>query len=60
MLNEQFDPYDTLIEHDQVLNNLINAHNELAKLTENLAATIVKLNARLEQLERHILLTTIK
>jgi ABC-type transporter Mla subunit MlaD len=60
VLNEQFDPYDTLIEHDQVLNNLINAHNELAKLTENLAATIVKLNARLEQLERHILLTTIK
>ena len=60
MLNENFNPYDTIMEHDQVLNNLINAHNDVAKLCENLAATIVKLNTRLEKLERHVLLTTIK
>ena len=37
MLNPEFDPYQILEHHEQVLNELIIAHNERAGITERLA-----------------------
>ncbi len=47
-----FDPYEVLQNHESVINDLVNAHNDVARLQEDLAATVVKLNNRIEYLER--------
>ena len=47
-----FDPYEVLQNHESVINDLIQAHNDVARLQEELAATVVKLNNRIEYLER--------
>lgn len=47
-----FDPYEVLQNHESVINDLIKAHNDVARLQEDLAATVVKLNNRIEYLER--------
>ena len=54
MLNNEFDPYEILQNHENILNDLIQAHNEVAKLNENLAETVVLLNRRLEQVENEL------
>ena len=51
MLNHNFDPYDILQQHEKTINDLINAHNELAKLTETLADQNNQLHVRTEHLE---------
>jgi hypothetical protein len=47
-----FDPYEVLQNHESVINDLVQAHNDVARLQEELAATVVKLNNRVEYLER--------
>lgn len=47
-----FDPYQILQDHEITINDLVNAHNDVARLQEDLAATVVKLNNRIEYLER--------
>jgi len=54
MFNDDFDPYDILHNHERTLNDLINAHNEVAKLVEELAESHQKLNNRLTETERLI------
>jgi len=54
LLNNEFDPYEILQNHENILNDLIQAHNEVAKLNENLAETVVLLNRRLEQVENEL------
>lgn len=49
-----FDPYEVLQNHESTINDLINAHNEVAKLQEDLAATVVQLNNRIIDLENYI------
>lgn len=51
MLNPHFDPLSILENHERTVNDIINSHNELAKLTESLAATLVQQNNRIEALE---------
>lgn len=57
MKNEwtNFDPYAVLEEHEIKLNEVINAHNEVARLAENLAESIVRLNNRIDKLERFMI-----
>ena len=52
MINSDFDPLAILEEHEIKVNELINAHNEVARLAENLAESVVRLNNRLDKLER--------
>lgn len=40
MLDNNFDPYDALLKIDQNMQNLIRAHNALAREVENQAQTI--------------------
>lgn len=54
MLNPEFDPYQILENHEQVLNELIIAHNERADITERLSEQLVNLNHRLDKLERFL------
>ena len=54
-MSNDFDPYDVIQGHEYTLNKLIQAHNEVAQLSENLADSIVKLNNRLDKLERFVL-----
>ena len=51
MFNRDFDPYDILQSHEETVNNLIKAHNELAAFSESLAAELVTLNNRITHLE---------
>ena len=50
-----FDPYDVLERHDNLLNELIEAHNNLAKLSEDISVSIVKLDKRCDEIQRLIL-----
>jgi len=54
MLNNDFDPYDVLQLHDQAINELISAHNDVAKLAEELAQQNQNLNERTMHIERLI------
>ena len=54
MFDSDFDPLAILQKHELTLNDLINAHNEVAKLTEELAQSQQKLNMRLTQTEQLI------
>jgi hypothetical protein len=55
VINSEFDPLAILEEHEIKVNELINAHNEVARLAENLAETVVRLNNRLDKLERFMI-----
>lgn len=55
MLNNDFDPLAILEEHEVKLNEVINCHNEVARLAENLAESVVRLNNRIDKLERFII-----
>jgi hypothetical protein len=50
-----FDPYDVLQQHEQTINDLINAHNEVARLAENLSESVVILNNKIDKLENFVL-----
>lgn len=55
MLNNDFNPYDVLETHDATLEQLVKAHNEVANLAEQLAESLVVLNAKLDKIERFVL-----
>tara|TARA_B110000285_G_C14620095_1_gene378740 strand:+ start:48 stop:233 length:186 start_codon:yes stop_codon:yes gene_type:complete len=55
MLISDFDPYEVLQSHEKTIGELIAAHNEVAKLNENLAESVVILNRRIEKLERFVM-----
>jgi len=55
MLNNDFNPYDVLERHDRTLEQLVKAHNDVAKLSEQLAESIVVINTKLDKLERFVL-----
>ena len=55
MLNHNFDPYDVLQQHEQTINNLINAHNDVARLAENLSESVVILNNKIDKLQNFVL-----
>lgn len=54
MFNPEFDPLEVLQEHEDTLNKLIIAHNEVANLTEELSQQLINLNTRIDKLERFI------
>jgi hypothetical protein len=54
MLNHEFDPFEILQLHDTAINELITAHNDVAKLAEELAQQNQNLNERMMQIERLI------
>lgn len=51
----KFDPYEVLQQHDNMLNELIEAHNNVAKLQEDISVSIVKLDQRIDKIQRLIL-----
>lgn len=51
LLNNQFNPYDILQSHEETINNLIKAHNELAQFTEQLTEKIIQLENRVMNAE---------
>lgn len=55
VLNNDFNPYDVLETHDATLEQLVKAHNEVANLAEQLAESLVVLNAKLDKIERFVL-----
>ena len=55
VLNNDFDPYDVLERHDATLDQLVKAHNEVANLAEQLAESLVVLNAKLDKIEKFVL-----
>lgn len=50
-----FDPYEVLEKHDMMLNELIEAHNNVARLQEDISVSIVKLDQRIDKIQRLIL-----
>lgn len=54
VLNNEFDPYDIIQNHEQTLAQLVKAHNEVANLAEQLAESLVILNNKLDKIERFI------
>jgi phosphate uptake regulator len=51
----KFDPYEVLQQHDNMLTELIEAHNNVAKLQEDISVSIVKLDQRIDKIQRLIL-----
>ena len=54
MFNRDFDPLAILQSHEDTLNDLIKAHNELAQFAENLAESNVLLMNRVESAESEL------
>jgi hypothetical protein len=54
MLDPNFDPMAILQSHEDTLNDLIKAHNELAQFTEQLTEKILQLENRVMSTEEEL------
>jgi prefoldin subunit 5 len=54
MLDPNFDPMAILQSHEDTLNDLIKAHNELAQFTEQLTEKILQLENRVMSTEQEL------
>ena len=55
MMNDEFDPFDILEQHEEMINQLITAHNTVAKLQEELSVSVVRLDQKIDKIQRLIL-----